>query len=197
MLKRTFDIILALMVLVLLSPLFATLCVLVRLNLGAPIFFRQERPGLNAKLFTIYKLRTMKNSIDSDGQLLSDELRMTKFGSFLRSTSLDELPSLVNVLKGELSFVGPRPLLKEYLPLYNSFQMARHDVLPGITGWAQINGRNNLTWEKKFELDIWYVNNKSFFLDIKILFKTLLKVLKRENINQSGNVTAEGFKGNK
>jgi lipopolysaccharide/colanic/teichoic acid biosynthesis glycosyltransferase len=167
----------------------------VRVKLGKPVFYKQVRPGLNGQPFEMIKFRTMKNAFGPDGKPLPDEQRMTRFGRFLRSTSLDELPELINVLKGEMSLVGPRPLLMEYLPLYSQEQMRRHDVLPGITGWAQINGRNAISWQKKFELDLWYVDNQSLWLDLKILFLTFFKVLKRSDICQSGQVTVEKFNG--
>ncbi len=162
---------------------------------GRPIFFRQVRPGLNGKPFIMYKFRTMTNERDGDGNLLPDDRRLTSFGRFLRSTSLDELPELINVLKGEMSLVGPRPLLMEYLPLYSTEQFRRHEVKPGITGWAQVNGRNAISWEDKFKFDVWYVDNQSFWLDIKILWMTLVKVFKREGISQAGQATMEKFEG--
>ena len=164
--------------------------------IGHPIIFKQSRPGLNGKPFTFYKFRTMTNQVDKDGNLLSDEERLTNLGTFLRKTSLDELPSLWNVLKGDMSLVGPRPLLAEYIPRYSKFQARRHEMRPGITGWAQINGRNTISWDEKFGYDIWYINNKSFFLDIKILLITLIKVFRLEGINQSESSTMEKFKGN-
>ena len=160
------------------------------------MLFRQTRPGLDAKPFVLYKFRTMTNKTDEKGNLLPDEERLTRFGRFLRSTSLDELPELLNVLKGDMSLVGPRPLLMEYLPLYSREQARRHEVKPGITGWAQVNGRNALTWQQKFEMDVWYVDHVSFVLDMKILLRTLFKVLKREAINQPGKATMEKFSGN-
>ena len=173
MLKRIFDISIACLALLILTPVFIWLCLKVSKNLGSPIFFRQKRPGLDGKIFEMIKFRSMRNEKKEDGNSLSDEQRTTKFGIWLRSSSLDELPELWNVLKGDMSLVGPRPLLIEYLPLYNAHQMARHDVRPGITGWAQVNGRNTISWEDKFDFDVWYVNNKSFILDLKILFMTL------------------------
>jgi lipopolysaccharide/colanic/teichoic acid biosynthesis glycosyltransferase len=170
--------------------------VLVRRKLGRPVLFRQVRPGLHGRPFEMLKFRTMRDAFDADGKPLPDKDRITPFGQFLRSTSLDELPELFNVLKGDMSLVGPRPLLMDYLPLYSDFQKRRHEVRPGITGWAQINGRNAISWQKKFELDVWYVDNRSFWLDIKILLLTFLKVVKRTDINQSGNVTVEPFNGN-
>jgi len=165
--------------------------------MGYPVIFKQKRPGLNGKTFNFYKFRTMTNEKDENGNLLADKDRLTSFGKFLRKTSLDELPSLWNVLKGDMSLVGPRPLLMEYLPLYSDKQMRRHEVKPGITGWAQINGRNAISWEEKFKLDIWYVDNQSFWFDIKIIFLTIWKVLKREGISHSGFATMEKFKGSK
>lgn len=165
--------------------------------MGRPIFFRQKRPGYKEKIFSIYKFRTMTNEKDNHGNLLSDEQRLCGIGKFIRSTSLDELPQLFNVLKGEMSFVGPRPLLIEYLELYNDEQKGRHDVKPGITGWAQVNGRNTISWEQKFEYDVWYVDNQSFWLDMKILWMTFLKVVKRSDISSSSSATMEAFKGTK
>jgi lipopolysaccharide/colanic/teichoic acid biosynthesis glycosyltransferase len=169
---------------------------LVLTQLNFPILFRQPRTGLNGKIFNIYKFRTMTDDCDKDGILLPDELRLTKFGKFLRSTSLDELPSLWNVLKSDMSLVGPRPLLLEYLTLYSTQQARRHEVKPGITGWAQVNGRNAITWGEKFDLDVWYVDNQSIWLDIKILWLTVKKVIMRDGINQVGQSTMENFKGN-
>lgn len=193
--KRAFDLIIAMMALSLAWPLMALVAVLVRVNLGSPVLFRQQRPGLNAKPFYVYKFRTMLSACDANGELLPDEKRMTRFGSFLRRSSLDELPQLFNVLKGELSLVGPRPLLMEYLPLYNAEQARRHLVKPGITGWAQVNGRNAISWEDKFKYDVWYVDHQSFWLDIRILWLTILKVVRSEGISQTGNVTMERFQG--
>ena len=163
--------------------------------MGSPILFRQKRPGKDEKIFGIYKFRTMTNEKDADGNLLPDEQRLVGIGKFIRSTSLDELPQLFNVLKGEMSFVGPRPLLIEYLDLYNETQKRRHDVKPGITGWAQVNGRNAISWEQKFEYDVWYVDNQSFWLDMKILWMTFLKVVKRSDISSSSSATMEKFEG--
>ena len=165
--------------------------------MGSPILFRQKRPGYKEKIFGIYKFRTMTNEKDEFGNLLPDDKRLVGIGKFIRSTSLDELPQLFNVLKGEMSFVGPRPLLEEYLPLYNQKQKRRHDVKPGITGWAQVNGRNAISWEQKFDYDVWYVDNQSFLLDIKILWLTFLKVVKRSDISSSTSSTMEKFTGNK
>lgn len=194
--NRFFNFLVVLVGLLLLSPILCFLTICVIFKHGNPILFKQKRPGLNGVPFTFYKFRTMTNEKDSEGNLLPDKDRITGFGSFLRKTSLDELPSLLNVLKGDMSLVGPRPLLMQYLPLYNDFQKRRHEVKPGITGWAQVNGRNAISWEKKFELDIWYVENQSFWLDIKILFLTIFKVFKREGISQEGEATMEIFKGN-
>ena len=171
------------------------LALLVRINLGTPVFFRQERPGLHGKIFRLYKFRSMKDARDSKGNLLPDEERLGKFGKLLRASSLDELPELINVLKGEMSLVGPRPLLVKYLGLYNEEQRRRHDVLPGITGWAQVNGRNAISWEEKFRLDVWYVDHGTPWLDLKILFLTVKKVFIREGISAADQVTTEEFKG--
>ena len=180
--KRLLDIILSAMALILLSPVLLIVAILVRTKLGSPVIFTQERPGLNEKIFRLYKFRTMTDAKDENGNLLPDEVRLTPFGKTLRSTSLDELPELINILKGEMSIIGPRPLLVKYLPLYNAEQKHRHDVRPGLTGLAQINGRNAITWEKKFEYDVEYVNHLSFALDCKIFFGTIKAVLKREGI---------------
>jgi sugar transferase EpsL len=194
-LKRIFDFTVILIGLIMISPILFMITLSVSIiNQGSPFFF-QSRPGLNSNSFYLYKFRTMTNEKDKDGKLLPDEKRLTKLGQFLRKSSLDELPSLWNVLKGDMSLVGPRPLLMEYLPLYSKKQMRRHEVKPGITGWAQINGRNAISWDEKFKLDIWYVKNQSFWLDLKILGMTIWKVLKREGINQVGNATMEKFKG--
>jgi sugar transferase EpsL len=193
--KRLLDLLLAIPALVLLSPVLALTTVLVRIYHGAPIFFRQLRPGYRSKPFWVIKFRTMNNALDAQGNLLPDERRLTRLGGFLRSTSLDELPELFHVLAGQMSLVGPRPLLMQYLERYTPEQARRHDVLPGITGWAQINGRNALTWEEKFRLDVWYVDHWSLGLDVKILLLTLWKVLRREGISQPGHATAEEFMG--
>ncbi len=193
--KRVFDLLLTIPGLILLSPLLALVALAVRLRLGSPVLFRQVRPGLMAQPFTLYKFRTMTDERDSDGNLLPDADRLTRFGRFLRSFSLDELPEAFNVLKGEMSVVGPRPLLMRYLERYSEEQARRHEVLPGITGWTQINGRNANTWEQKFEYDVWYVDHWSLRLDVKILFITLWKVLTREGISQPGQATAEEFMG--
>ena len=194
--KPTLDRIFALLGLIILSPIFLLLVILIRVSLGSPILFIQERVGLDEKRFNLFKFRTMTNELDKNGILLADAERLTKFGKFLRSTSLDELPGLINVLNGSMSFVGPRPLLVEYLPLYNERQKRRHNVKPGITGWAQIKGRNELSWPQKFELDLCYVENVSFFTDVKIIFKTITVVLTREGISSETSVTMERFSGN-
>ena len=193
--KRIIDFLLALIGLMLASPILLIVAILVKTKLGSPILFRQQRVGLNGEIFEMVKFRTMKDATDSEGNPLPDEERLTKFGQLLRKTSLDELPELWNVLKGEMSLVGPRPLLVEYLPLYSKEQMKRHHVRPGITGYAQVNGRNNISWTKKFELDVYYVENFSLWLDVKILFQTVAKVLGQADINQEGNVTMEKFNG--
>lgn len=195
MAKRILDFFVAgLMLLMLILPMLILALQIYR-KLGGPIFFAQVRPGLREQPFTMFKFRTMNDECDRDGVLLPDEQRLTTFGQWLRSTSLDELPELWNVLKGDMSMVGPRPLLMEYLPLYSFQQARRHEVRPGITGWAQINGRNAISWEEKFELDLWYVNNRNFWLDIKILWLTVRKVLKREGINAEGEATTARFSG--
>ena len=194
-LKRTFDIAVSALGLIILSPLLLVLALLVRINLGAPVFFRQERPGLHEKIFRLYKFRSMKDAVDAQGRELPDEERLGRFGRLLRASSLDELPELFNVLKGEMSLVGPRPLLVKYLPLYNEEQHRRHDVLPGITGWAQVNGRNAISWEEKFRLDVWYVDHWSPLLDLKILFLTIKKVLIHEGISAENQATIEEFRG--
>ena len=193
--KRIVDFLCSLLLIVVLSPIFMMMMMIVRINLGSPIFFRQKRPGRYGKPFYIYKFRTMTDDRDEDGDLLPDEVRLTKTGKIIRKLSLDELPQLFNVLKGEMSFVGPRPLLMNYLSLYTEEQARRHEVRPGITGWAQVNGRNAISWEEKFKLDVWYVDNQSFWLDINILFLTVLKVFKSEGINQDGQATMKTFKG--
>ena len=194
--KRVLDLILSLMALIILMPLMIIIAILVRIKLGSPVIFKQERPGKNEKIFTLYKFRTMTNKKDENGNLLPHEKRLTKFGRILRSTSLDELPELFNILKGDMSIVGPRPLLKEYLPLYNEEQKHRHDVRPGLTGLAQISGRNSISWEEKFDDDIKYVNEVTFINDLRIILKTVVKVFKREGISQEGNATMGKFKGN-
>ena len=195
--KRLFDLILSLIGLFFLLPVIVLIVLLVRLRIGSPIFFKQARPGLNGDIFNIYKFRTMTNECDKNGVLLSDKDRLTKVGKFLRSTSLDELPGLWCVLKGDMSLVGPRPLLVEYLPLYSEKQSRRHEVKPGITGWAQVNGRNAISWDEKFDLDVWYVDNQSFWLDIKILWLTVKKVIVRDGISSQDDVTMPVFKGSK
>ncbi|EAW7551532.1 undecaprenyl phosphate N,N'-diacetylbacillosamine 1-phosphate transferase [Campylobacter coli] len=192
--KRIFDFVLALFLLVLFSPFILITALLLKITQGS-VIFTQNRPGLNEKIFKIYKFKTMSDERDEKGELLSDELRLKAFGKIVRSLSLDELLQLFNVLKGDMSFVGPRPLLVEYLPLYNKEQKLRHKVRPGITGWAQVNGRNAISWQKKFELDVYYVKNISFLLDLKIMFLTALKVLKRSGVSKEGHVTTEKFNG--
>jgi lipopolysaccharide/colanic/teichoic acid biosynthesis glycosyltransferase len=193
--KRIFDLLIAVIVLVLASPLLLVVAVLVRLVHGSPVFFLHRRPGLHGKPFTLIKVRTMRDAVDSKGRPLPDAARLTRFGRLLRATSLDELPELVNVLRGEMSLIGPRPLLMQYLERYSPEQARRHDVLPGMTGWAQVNGRNNVSWEEKFRLDVWYVDNWSFWLDLRIVFLTAWKVIAREGINEPGNATAREFMG--
>lgn len=195
MLKRAMDILISLVAMAILLPSMIIISVLIYFKLGSPIFFTQERPGLNGKVFKMIKFRSMLNLTDKNGELLSDADRLTKFGKVLRSISVDELPELINVLKGDMSIVGPRPLLVDYLPLYNEHQSTRHNVRPGITGWAQINGRNNISWEKKFELDVWYIENQSLLLDFKIILMTVRKVFKRVGINHDDSVTMERFTG--
>lgn len=195
MLKRFWDVVASGFALVFLSPVMLIVAVWIGRRLGPPVFFHQARPGLNGKPFQMIKFRTMINALDAEGSLLSDDQRMTRLGSFLRSTSLDELPSLWNVLRGDMSLVGPRPLLMEYLSLYSVEQARRHDVRPGITGWAQVNGRNAISWDEKFRLDVWYVDNQSFWLDIKILFLTVKKVLVRDGISADGEATMSKFTG--
>ncbi|HDY85639.1 hypothetical protein LCGC14_1469800 [marine sediment metagenome] len=193
--KRFFDFIVALGMLISLLPVIIVIAILIRFKLGSPILFTQSRPGLHGKVFKMMKFRSMLDAKDKHGNLLPDNERMTKFGAFLRATSLDELPGLFNVIKGDMSLVGPRPLLVQYLPLYNSEQAKRHNVRPGITGWAQVNGRNAIGWDEKFKFDVWYVENQSFLLDMKILLLTVKKVFVREGISADGHVTIEPFKG--
>ena len=193
--KRVLDLTLTMLALIILLPLMVFLALLVRIKFGPPILFRQQRPGLHGNPFILYKFRTMTDARDEHGNLLPDAERLTRFGHFLRRTSLDELPELFNVIKGDMSIVGPRPLLMEYLDRYTPEQARRHEVKPGITGWAQVNGRNALTWEEKFNLDVWYVDNISFWLDLKILAVTLWKVIKGEGISHPGHATMEEFKG--
>ncbi len=194
--KRILDFILSLIALIILMPVMIIIYILVRIKLGKPVIFKQERPGKDEKIFTLYKFRTMTDEKDENGILLSDEERLTKFGKFLRSTSLDELPELINIIKGDMAIVGPRPLLVEYLKLYNEEQRHRHDVRPGLTGLAQIDGRNSISWEKKFEDDLEYTKKITFFKDAKIIVKTIGKVFIREGISQAGNATMDYFKGN-
>lgn len=193
--KRLLELLIALLGLVILSPVLLVTAILVRSKLGAPVLFRQLRPGLNARPFYVFKFRTMTDERNASGELLPDTARLTPFGRLLRRLSLDELPQLLNVVKGDLSLVGPRPLLMQYLPLYSTEQARRHEVLPGITGWAQVNGRNAISWEEKFQLDVWYVDNRSLWLDLKILWMTIVKVFKREGISQAGEVTMKAFTG--
>ncbi len=195
--KRLLDFILSLIALIVLSPLMIIIYILVIIKLGKPGIFKQQRPGKDEKLFTLYKFRTMTDEKDENGNLLADSERLTRFGKILRSTSLDELPELINIIKGDMAIVGPRPLLVEYLPLYNKEQKHRHDVRPGLTGLAQINGRNSISWENKFNDDIEYIHNINFLYDTKIVLMTIIKVLKREGITQTNNATIEKFRGNK
>ena len=197
MLKRIFDVLAALGGLLLLAPVLLIVALLIRVNLGSPVLFRQTRPGLHGKPFEMIKFRSMLDAYDDDGQPLPNEQRLTRFGKLLRSTSLDELPELWNVLKGDMSLVGPRPLLVEYLPLYNEHQARRHEMRPGVTGWAQVNGRNAISWEQKFDYDVWYVDNHSLLLDLKILLLTVKKVFVREGIAHQNNVAMPRFEGSK
>ncbi len=194
--KRLFDLIFAFLALIVLSPLILLIAILVRIFIGTPLLFKQQRPGYKGRPFFIYKFRTMTNRLTRDGNLLPDAERLTPLGNFLRALSLDELPELFNILKGEMSIVGPRPLLMEYIPRYSPEQMRRHDALPGLTGWAQVNGRNAITWQDKFNYDVWYVDHWSFWLDVKIILLTVWKVVKREGISQDGHATSEYFMGN-
>lgn len=193
--KRILDIISSLFAIIILSPLLAVTAVLVKTKLGSPVLFKQERPGKDEKIFTLMKFCTMTDERDENGELLPDEIRLTKFGKFLRSTSIDELPELFNILKGDMSVIGPRPLLVEYIPRYNEHQHRRHEVRPGLSGWAQVNGRNSISWEEKFDLDVEYVDNYSFAMDVKILFMTVLNVLKKEGISSETSATMEVFMG--
>lgn len=193
--KRILDIISSLLAIIILSPLLAVTAVLVKTKLGSPVLFKQERPGKDEKIFTLIKFRTMTDERDENGELLPDEVRLTKFGKFLRSTSIDELPELFNILKGDMSVIGPRPLLVEYIPRYNEHQHRRHEVRPGLSGWAQVNGRNTVSWEDKFDMDVHYVDNYSFAMDVKILFMTVLNVLKKEGISSETSATMEVFMG--
>ncbi|KQL36904.1 sugar transferase [Psychrobacillus sp. FJAT-21963] len=195
--KRLFDFVVSLIVLIFLLPIIGILVLFIYRSIGSPVIFKQERPGLNGKSFFVYKFRSMTDERDKNGELLSDDVRLTSFGKMIRKLSLDELPQLWNVTKGDMSFVGPRPLLVEYLPLYNERQAKRHNVRPGITGWAQVNGRNAISWEEKFELDVWYVENRSFWLDMKILLITMKKVFVSEGISQEGQATMTKFEGSK
>lgn len=197
MLKRSFDFLLSICAVLVLLPVLLFIAFAIKLSMGGPVLFSQVRPGLNGKPFRMVKFRTMTDARGPEGALLSDLERLTSFGRFLRSTSLDELPELWNVIRGEMSLVGPRPLLMEYLPLYTAEQKRRHEVRPGISGWAQVNGRNALSWEEKFKLDVWYVDNKSFFLDLKIIFLTVRKVIVRDGISAAGEATMSKFTGSK
>ena len=194
--KRILDVISSLLAIIILSPLLAVTSVLVKTKLGSPVLFKQERPGKDEKIFTLMKFRTMTDERDENGELLPDEVRLTKFGKFLRSTSIDELPELFNILKGDMSVIGPRPLLVKYLPRYNEHQHRRHEVKPGLSGWAQVNGRNAISWEEKFDFDVEYVDNYSLLMDIKVLFMTVANVLKREGISSETSATMEEFMGN-
>jgi len=195
MLKRILDIVMSVIALLLFSPVLLVLAFLIRIKLGSPILYSQARPGMNNQVFTMLKFRSMTDERNEDGSLLLDAERLPAFGRLLRSSSLDELPGLFNVLKGDMSIVGPRPLLVEYLSLYNNQQIRRHEVRPGITGWAQVNGRNALSWEQKFKYDVWYVDNQSIWLDLKIICKTVIKVIRRDDINQDGQATMDKFTG--
>lgn len=195
--KRLLDIIISLTALVILSPVLLIVAVLVRTKLGSPVIFHQDRPGYHEKVFKLCKFRSMTDARDENGNLLPDEVRLTKFGKALRATSLDELPELWNILKGDMSLIGPRPLLVKYLPLYNEFQRHRHDVKPGLTGWAQVNGRNTISWEQRFEYDVYYVNHISFWMDVKILFQTVAVVFRHSDINSATDATMEAFTGTK
>lgn len=194
--KRTFDLLVALLSLLILAPVILAVAILVRFKLGTPVLFRQTRPGLHGRPFEMLKFRSMTDARAADGSPLSDAERMTPFGQFLRATSLDELPGLINVIRGEMSLVGPRPLLMQYVPLYNDFQARRHEVRPGITGWAQVNGRNAMTWDQKFQHDVWYVDHQSFALDLRIIALTALKVMRRDGISAPGEATMTAFPGN-
>ena len=194
--KRPMDFILSLLAIIMLSPVFILTGILVRTKLGSPILFKQNRPGLDEKIFTMYKFRTMTDQKDENGELLPDHIRLTKFGKMLRATSLDELPELFNILKGDMSIIGPRPLLVQYLPLYNDHQQRRHEVRPGLSGYAQVNGRNSISWEDKFDLDVQYVDNVTFINDVKIIMLTLKKVFVKDGISSGSSVTMEAFEGN-
>ena len=195
--KRLLDIIISFTAIVILSPVLLIVAVLVRIKLGSPVIFHQDRPGYHEKVFKLCKFRSMTDARDEHGNLLPDEVRLTKFGKALRATSLDELPELWNILKGDMSLIGPRPLLVKYLPLYNEFQRHRHDVKPGLTGWAQVNGRNTISWEQRFEYDVYYVNHISFWMDVKILFQTVAVVFRHNDINSATDATMEAFTGTK
>ncbi|MBA6396527.1 sugar transferase [Colwellia sp. BRX10-4] len=195
--KRIFDLFISVFALIILFPIVLSTAILVRIKLGSPILFTQQRPGLHGNLFKMMKFRTMLDAVDKNGEQLPDEQRLTSFGVFLRSTSLDELPGLLNVIKGDMSLVGPRPLLVEYLPLYSKTESQRHNVRPGITGWAQVNGRNTVSWEQRFSYDVWYVENHSFWIDIKILFLTIKKVFVRDGISHLASEAESRFKGHK
>ena len=197
MFKRAFDLLGAAIGLIVFSPILIVISLMIRRQMGSPVLFRQSRPGMHGKPFQMIKFRTMRDAIDADGRQLPDAERLTKLGRFLRSSSLDELPELWNVLKGEMSLVGPRPLLMEYLPLYSPEQARRHEVRPGVTGWAQVNGRNAISWDEKFALDVWYVDNQSHWLDLKIIWLTIRKVVKREGISAAGEATTPKFEGEK
>lgn len=194
--KRLMDILVSSSALILLSPIFLLLIIIIRIKLGSPVFFSQKRPGKDGKVFKMYKFRSMTDERDKYGNLLSDNERLPEFGQKLRSTSLDELPELWNILKGDMSLIGPRPLLSSYLPLYNEFQKRRHEVKPGLTGWAQVNGRNNLNWPERFKLDVEYVDNISLWMDFKIIIQTIVKVIKKDGISSEDSLTMEPFKGN-
>lgn len=194
--KRLIDLLVSFFALLIFSPILVLVAVLISIKLGSPIMFKQQRPGLNGELFELYKFRTMTDERDENGELLADHIRLTSFGKFLRKLSLDEFPQFINVIKGDMSLIGPRPLLKEYLALYSEEQAKRHLVRPGITGWAQVNGRNAITWDEKFKLDVWYVKNQSIFLDLKILFLTIKKVLLSDGISNQTHVTMPDFEGN-
>ncbi|WP_026506442.1 sugar transferase [Butyrivibrio sp. MC2013] len=194
--KRFIDIIISLMILVLFCWLYLILAIMVRVKLGSPVLFKQDRPGYKGRVFKMYKFRTMSDKRDENGELLPDEERLGTFGKWLRSTSMDELPEFINILKGDMSFIGPRPLLVSYLPLYSAEQARRHDVRPGLTGYAQVHGRNSISWKEKFQLDVWYVDHISFITDLRIVLDTVRTVVKREGISQEGNATMEPFNGN-
>lgn len=193
--KRVLDFLASSILVLLLFPFFVILCIILKIANKGDVFFTQERPGKNAQIFKVMKFKTMTDERDSEGELLPDDQRITSIGNFIRSTSLDEIPQLINVLKGDMSFIGPRPLMPKYIPLYNKEQLRRHDLRPGITGWAQVNGRNDISWGKKFEYDVWYVENLNFLFDLKIIFLTFKKVIKREGVSKEGCATTEAFNG--